>query len=70
MFEFNYQLFELSGDTPVHESPQFIPCVKAFVQEDIEKARRNYYKRNTFYKLWVPPLSSATKYAKDYLNQK
>jgi hypothetical protein len=70
IFEFNYQLFELSGETPVSESSQFIPCVKAFINDDLEIARKWYYKHDKPYKLWCPDVKYARKYAKDYLKRK
>lgn len=70
MFEFNWQLFDQSGETPVHDSSQFLPCVKRFIQDDIKKARFEYYKNNRFYKLWAPDIKYAKKYAKDYLKGK
>ena len=69
MFEFNYQIFELSGETPPHESCQFLPCTKSFIQDDLQRAKVHYFKRNTMYKLWVPPVASAKRYARDYLKQ-
>ena len=70
MFEFNWQLFEQSGEIPVHESTQFIPCVKSFIQDDLVLARKHYIQKDTIYKLWVPDIKYASKYAKDYLRGK
>lgn len=67
MFEFNYKLFELQGIKKVGNSHEFVPCVKAFIQDDIVRAKEWYRKNDKIYKLWVPQPEQAESYARDYL---